>query len=207
MEKIKLAIKERESKTPNVLRREGTIPATVYGSGKDPQSVQVDAREFGRLAPAAYSHMIELDLNGKVTNAVIRSVQRVSINHKVQSIQFLRVDLKKKLTLTVPIKFIGVSAAAKGGGVLVESFQEVEIECMPNDIPDFIECDLEKLVELEDALHFGDLKLPEHVSVVNPIGEIVVKVTAPRTKDEPAEPVKAAPVAAAPAAPAAADNK
>ena len=124
--------------------------------------------------------------------------KRVSTTHKVQSVQFLRVDMQHKLTLTVPIKFTGVSAAAKGGGVLVEAFQEVEIECLPNDIPDFIEADLSKLAEIEDALHFSDLKLPAHVSVVNPAGEIVVKVSAPRTKDEPAEPAPAA--AAAPAA-------
>lgn len=204
MEKIKLAIKERESKTPNELRRNGNIPATVYGSGADSQNVQVDAREFSRLSPAAYSHMIELDLDGKKTNALIRDVQRVSTTHAVQSVQFLRVDLKKKLTLTVPIKFTGVSAAQKGGGVLVESFMEVEIECMPNDIPDFIECDLSKLAQIDDAIHFGDLKLPAQVSVVNPATEIVVKVSAPRSKEEPAEPAKeAAPAAAAPAAPAA----
>ena len=209
MEKIKLAVKEREDKKPNQLRREGAIPATLYGPGQKPVSVQVDAREFSRLPDAAHSHMIELSIGGKSgTNAIIRHVQRKSTTHHVLNVEFYRVALDRKLTLTVPLKLVGVSPAVALGNQLVELFQEAEIECFPGDIPDVLEIDMSKLVEVDDAIHFADVKLPKGVEILNPHDEIVAKVITPRTNNEPAEPT---PVAAATpeaeATPAAAESK
>ncbi len=201
MEKIKLAIKEREQKTPNELRRSGAIPATVYGPGQAAQNVQVDAKDFSRLPAAAFSHMIELDLGGKSkTNAIIRNVQRKATNHNVLNIEFYKVALDRKLTMTVPLKYVGVSPCVQQGNQLIEAFQEAEIECLPGDIPDAIEVDLTKLVELEDAIHFGDLKVGAGVKLLNPHEDMICKVVAPRAVVEPEE---AAPAAATEEAPAA----
>lgn len=201
MEKIKLAVKEREAKKPNLLRREGAIPATLYGPGQPPINVQIDAREFSRLPDAAHSHMIELSLGGKGTNAIIRNVQRKAINHKVLNVEFYRVALDRKLTMSVPLSFIGTSAAVSAGNQLIELFQEAEIECLPGDIPDVLEIDLSKLAKVDDAIHFADVKLPKGVVILNPHDEIVAKVVTPRESAEPAEPTPA-PAAAAEATPA-----
>jgi large subunit ribosomal protein L25 len=199
MEKIKLAVKEREMKKPNQLRREGVIPATLYGPGQSAQSVQIDAREFSRLPSAAYSHMIELSMSGKAsTNAIIRHVQRKSTTHNVLNVEFYRVALDRKLTMTVPLKFVGVSKAVAAGNQFIELFQEAEIGCFPGDIPDALEVDISKLVEVDDAIHFSDIKLPKGVEILNPHDEIVARVVTPRTMAEPAEPAAAA--APAPAA-------
>lgn len=203
MEKIKLAVKAREDRKPRALRRDGFVPATLYGPGQDSESVQVDAREFSRLPAAAYSHMIELDFGTKQkVNAVIRHVQRRSINHNLMHVEFYRVRLDRKLTMNVPLKFIGTSPAVVKGGQLQENFQEAEIESLPGDIPDFLEVDLAMITEIEGAIHFSDLKVSDKIKILNPADEIVAKVVAPRAVAEGAGAAAEAP-AAAPAAEAA----
>lgn len=205
MEKITLKVAERQSKKPNQLRRDGTIPGTLYGPGAPPKSIEVNEKEFSRLPGSAYSHMIELDDGGKSPiNAVIRHVQRVSINSKVLNIEFYRVALDRKLTMSVPLKYVGVSAAVQEGGQLVELFQEAEIESLPGDIPDNIEVDLSKLAQIDDAIHFADLIISDKVKLLNPLDEIVVKVVAPRAVVEEEAAPAAAAEGAAPAADAAA---
>lgn len=205
MEKIKLAVKPRENKKPRQLRRDGFVPATLYGPGQDSENVQVEAREFSRLPAAAYSHMIELDFGTKQSvNAVIRNVQRRSINHNLQHVEFYRVRLDRKLTLSVPLKFVGTSEAVVKGGQLQENYQEAEIESLPGDIPDFLEVDLSLITEIEGAVHFSDLKVSDKIKILNPLDEIVAKVTAPRAVAGGEGAAAAAPeTAAAPAAEAA----
>ncbi|MBS2000887.1 MAG: 50S ribosomal protein L25 [Cyanobacteria bacterium SZAS LIN-5] len=201
MEKIRLAVQAREDKTPRALRRDGLVPATLYGPGQDSESVQVDAKEFSRLPAAAYSHMIELDFGTKQkVNAVIRHVQRRNINHNLMHVEFYRVRLDRKLTLSVPLKFVGTSQAVIKGGQLQENFQEAEIESLPGDIPDFLEVDLSMITEIEGAIHFSDLKVADTIKILNPADEIIAKVVAPRAVAE-----GGAPAAGAEAAPAAAE--
>src|ERR1700722_9498709 len=147
MEKKKLSIKERENKTPNQLRREAQIPATMYGAGEPSKSVQVDEREFSRLPAAAFSHVIDLDVgNGKPVSVLIRNVQRQSTTSKVLNVEFYKVRLDQEITITVRLKFVGEAEAVTiKGGQITHAHDEVEIECLPNDIPDFIEVDLTAL--------------------------------------------------------------
>jgi large subunit ribosomal protein L25 len=207
MEKIKLAVKAREDKTPRAIRRDGFVPATLYGPGQDSESVQVEAKEFSRLPAAAYSHMIELDFGTKQkVNAVIRHVQRRNINHNLMHVEFYRVRLDRKLSMSVPLKFVGTSQAVVKGGQLQENFQEAEIESLPGDIPDFLEVDLSLITEIEGAIHFSDLKVSDKIKILNPADEIIAKVVAPRAVAEgaAAATTDATAAAAAPAAEAAA---
>jgi large subunit ribosomal protein L25 len=204
MEKIKLAVKQREGKKPRQLRRDGFVPATLYGPGQDSENVQVDAKEFSRLPVAAYSHMIELDFGTKANvNAVIRHVQRRSINHNLMHVEFYRVRLDRKLTMSVPLKFVGTSEAVVLGGQLQENYQEAEIESFPGDIPDFLEVDLSLITEIEGAIHFADLKVSDKIKILNPADEIIAKVTAPRAVVE--TPTEATPQTATEAASAPAE--
>jgi large subunit ribosomal protein L25 len=216
MEKIKLAVTAREDKKPRQLRRDGFVPATLYGPGQDSENVQIEAKEFSRLPSAAYSHMIELDFGTKANvNAVIRHVQRRSINHNLMHIEFYRVRLDRKLTMSVPLRFVGTSQAVVLGGQLQENYQEAEIESLPGDIPDFLEVDLSLITEIEGAIHFSDLKVSDKIKVLNPLDEIIAKVSAPRAvagepgaaTAEGAPAVAGAPAAEAPAAPAAEESK
>jgi large subunit ribosomal protein L25 len=186
MEKFKLKAEKREDKKPNQIRRDGNVPATVYGPSFPPESVQVNAREFGRLPAAAYSHLLELELgSGKPLAVIIRNVQRKSTSDQVINVEFYRVNLDKKLTVTVPIHFVGVSpAVATKGAQFLESHVSVDIECMPGDIPDFIECDISTLKELDSAVTFHELKIPKSVEILNPPDEIVARAVTPRTTSQ-----------------------
>jgi large subunit ribosomal protein L25 len=181
MEKIKLNVKEREAKTPNQLRREAQLPATLYGPGEPSTNLQIEEKEFISLPSAAHSHMIELDFGAqKTVNAIIRNVQRKASTSKIMNIELYKVRLDRKLTVTVPLKYVGVSEAVTQGGQLVEVNLEAEIECFPGDIPDTIEVDLSQLKEIDQSIHFGDLKISDKVEILNPLDEIIVKVITPR---------------------------
>lgn len=185
MEKFKLGVATREEKTPNQLRREGKLPATLYGNGLESESLQLDAKEFGRLPREAYSHMIEVDLSGKSANVVIRNVQRRSTTHKVLNVELYKVDMERKLTVTVPMKFVGVAPAVTvQGGQLLEVFHYAEVECLPGNIPDFIEADVSIITEIDQGLHFGELKLPEGIAILNPKEEVVARVVAKKASNE-----------------------
>jgi len=207
MEKIKLNVRERESKTPNLLRREAKIPATLYGPGEPSQSVQIDEKEFTRLPSGAYSHMVELDFgSGKPANCVIRSVQRRAYTGKILNVELYRVRLDRKISVTVPLKFVGTSPAIIFGAQLVEGYLEADIECFPNDIPDFIDVDLTNLKQIDDAIHFSQLTVSDKIKILNPPDEVVAKAIAPRTQAE-AAPEAAATSEGAPAASTAAADE
>lgn len=178
MEKIKLKVTKREQKTPNQIRREGYIPGTLYGADVPSECVQVCAKEFSRLPAGVSSHVIELDYDGTPTNAVIRNVQRKSTKDFVYNIEFYKVNLERKVAITLPIKHVGVSPAVLAGGKLEENFKTIRIEALPNSVPNWIEVDLGLLDGNKNSVHFADLKLPEGVSCLNPADEIIIKVKA-----------------------------
>ncbi|MBY0359074.1 MAG: 50S ribosomal protein L25 [Candidatus Obscuribacterales bacterium] len=197
MERFKLKLEARESKTPNELRRSGKIPATLYGPDSESATVQVIEDEFVRLPGAAYSHVIELESPDGPVNALIRHVQRRATTHKILNVEFYRVAAGRKLTVTVPLKFVGVAPAVQKGGVLVEMFQTADIECVPSAIPDFIEVDVTRIENIDAGLHFSDLKVPAEVKVLNPMEELVARVIAKKGGGATPGADKAAPAAAA----------
>lgn len=197
MEKFKLQLETRQGTKPNQLRRTGKIPATLYGPGTASENVQVDEREFSRLPVAAYSHVIELDTGKGSVSALIRHVQRSHTSNEVLNVEFYRVAADRKITVTVPLKFVGHSPAVTLGGAVQEQFTEAEIECLPGDIPDSIEVDMANITEIDHGIHFGELKLPKGVSILNPAEEVIVRVVAKKTDAGAKE---EAPAAGAPAA-------
>jgi large subunit ribosomal protein L25 len=207
MEKFKLKVEARHAgKKPNQLRRDGKIPATLYGPGEPSTSYQVDAKEFSRLPAAAYSHILELGADKGGINAIIRHVQRDHVSHQVLNIELYKVAANRKLTVSVPLKIVGVSEAIQQGGQLVTNYSEAEVECLPADIPDNIEVDISSIHEVDHGIHFNELKISDKIKILNPPDEVVVKVVAPRTVTEEKEAAPAAaeaaaaPAAAAPAA-------
>ncbi len=135
VDKFKLALETRKEVKPNALRRDGKIPATLYGPGVPSENMQVNAREFSRLPAAAYSHIIELQGEKGSTPAIIRHVQREHTSTKILNIEFYRVAADRKLTVNVPIKFVGTSVAVAAGGQFQENYSEAEVECLPGDYP------------------------------------------------------------------------
>jgi large subunit ribosomal protein L25 len=151
------------------LRRTGKVPGIVYGADKKPESISVDHNRFIRhlAEPAFYAHILTLVVEGKKHQVVLKDLQRHPANdNKIVHVDFLRVDAKHEMTMTVQLHFLNEDKAPgiKAGGQVSRLISEVEITCLPKDLPEFIEVDLAKL-EMDEYIHLSELKLPKGVSL------------------------------------------
>jgi len=157
-------------RTVRRMRRElSQIPGVIYGAGKETQSVHFSAKELGMALAdeATYSRILTVEVEGQgEQKAVLKQVQRHPSRPRILHVDFLRIDMNKKLTMEVPIRLKGAaeSQGIKDGGVLSHHLTEVEIQCLPADLPQFIELDISKL-ELGHSLHLSDLVLPAGVEL------------------------------------------
>ena len=151
-------------------RNAGLIPAVIYGGEKAPQSVTLELREISKLLEneAAFSHVISLNVGSAKETVLIKALQRHPSKGFVMHADFQRVVAGQKLTAHVPLHFINEATAVGvkvGGGEISHVIAEVEVSCLPKDLPEFIEVDLAK-VELGQIVHLSDLKLPKGVELV-----------------------------------------
>jgi large subunit ribosomal protein L25 len=198
-EVIKLAAESREAKKekPNKLRRAGLVPAVVYGHGVENQSIKTIAGEFDKvLAQAGETHLVDLSIDGKAPiKVIIYDVAREQVKGRVQHVDFLKVNMKEKLTVEIPLTFVGESKAVKDlGAVIVRARDHVEVECLPDDLVDSIEVDLSVLNEFGDTITVADLKLPKGMTVTLDADASVVSLVE-QEKQEEAPVVEAAPAA------------
>ena len=151
-------------------RNEGLIPAVVYGGEKAPQSLTLELREVSKLLEneAAFSHVITLNVGAAKETVLIKALQRHPSKGFVMHADFQRVVAGQKLTAHVPLHFINEATAVGvkvGGGEISHVIAEVEVSCLPANLPEFIEVDLAK-VEVGQIVHLSDLKLPKGVELV-----------------------------------------
>ncbi|MBI2995496.1 MAG: 50S ribosomal protein L25 [Candidatus Melainabacteria bacterium] len=194
--------KPRENKKPNALRASGFVPATVYGHGFHSESIQLSAKEFSKIPHKAYSHINQLEIDGKEKYPVlIRNVQTDPIkNNYFLNIEFYKIRSDEKITVKVPLNFIGHSQAVVAGGVLIVSLSELEIQCLPADIPDAIDINLDDIKEIGQAICISDLKIQEKITILTRKEEVIAKVEIPKTHEvEEKAPEIAEAAAAAPA--------
>jgi large subunit ribosomal protein L25 len=192
------------------LRRAGKAPGILYGGGKSPQSIAVSNNEMLlHLAHEAfYSHILTLKLDGAAERVVLKDLQRHPFKPIVLHVDLLRVDEKKKLTMRVPLHFLNESTCVgvkTGGGVISHLMTDIEVSCLPKDLPEYIAVDLGAM-DIGDTLHVADLKLPDGVESVGDSEQGVVSCHMPKVvvEEAPAEvEAAAAPAAAAAAAPTA----
>lgn len=181
------------------LRAAGEVPGVIYGSGRQAQPLTVNAREFDRLAERVRitSTVIELALDGKTARTLVRELQRDPIKRTVIHVDFQELVAGEKVTVSVPLRFVGTAEGVKtGGGILEETMHQIEVTCDPANIPDHIDVDVTPLT-IGHSLHVGDLKLPEGVEVVDDPEQTVAVVSAPKEEEEVAPVEGAAPEAAA----------
>ncbi|WKE66649.1 50S ribosomal protein L25/general stress protein Ctc [Gallaecimonas kandeliae] len=168
------------------LRREDKVPAIVYGADKEPVSITLDHNKVieAQADEGFYTHILTLNIAGEKIEVLAKDMQRHPFKPKVTHIDFLRVDASHKLHTKVPLHFVGEELAAKKGGVVAHHASEVEISCLPKDLPEFVEVNVAGM-EVGDTLHLTDLKLPRGVvSVELAKGEdhnqAVVSLNAPK---------------------------
>ena len=148
------------------LRREGQLPAVIYGAGKEAVSITLrhDDILHALESEAFYSSILEIKVDGKVEKAVLKDLQRHAYKPKLVHADFLRVDAKVEIHVHAPLHFVGDCLAVKAGGVVNHLINEVEVICLPKDLPEYIEVNLAEL-ELDQTIHLSELKLPAGVKL------------------------------------------
>ncbi|GAA0280555.1 MULTISPECIES: 50S ribosomal protein L25/general stress protein Ctc [Pseudomonas] len=173
------------------LRHAANIPAVVYGGSKPAESVTILAKEIAKLFEneAAYSHVIELNVDGTKQNVIVKAMQRHPSKQFIMHADFVRVVAGQKLTAIVPVHFVGEEAPVKKGGEISHVLNEIEVTCLPKDLPEFIEVDLSAL-EVGAIVHLSDIKAPkgvEFVALAHGDDKAVANVHAPRVAPEAEE--------------------
>lgn len=185
MEKVQLQTTARDMSHRNAkhLYREGLIPGNLYGHNVANIHVGLNQIEFEKvLRKAGESTLIELLLpDGGMRNVLIQRVDRHYLSSRPIHVDFYEVKMTEKLTATVQIEFIGESHAVKVmGGTLVKALSEVEVECLPGDLPHQIDVDISVLNNFEDQITVADLKVSDKVEIKAEPDEMVAKVQEPR---------------------------
>lgn len=178
------------------LRRTGMVPAIVYGADKEPMPIALEYRVVKQSLTheAFFSHILTLNVNGTSERVILRDLQRHPGNTKVTHMDLQRVSEDEEIRVRVPLHFVGEETAPGvrlEHGVVSHMLTEVEVSCLPKDLPEFIEVDISSL-HLNDALHLSDLKIPQGVELVElGYGEehdtAVVSVQPPRVEREEGE--------------------
>jgi large subunit ribosomal protein L25 len=185
------------------VRRDGKIPAVVYGAGKDALSVSVDPRQVTRILNSETGHntIFELALDGDKTKAMIVDWQYEPIKGKLLHIDLKRIAMDKKLIVKVPVFLKGEAAGVKQqGGILEQMLREVEVECLPADIPSHIDADVSELV-FGKVLRVSDLPRSDKFEFITDENQPVAHVTSVKEEVVATPEVAAAEAAAGPAEP------
>ena len=169
------------------------IPAVLYGGSEDPISLTIAHKDIAKATEneAFFSHIITLNVGKKKQKAVIKALQRHPAKAILMHADFQRVSDDQKITVNVPIHFLNEDKCAgvkTGGGSIIKTLNEIEIDCFPKDLPEFINVDM-ILLEIGEAVHLADITLPEGVaSIALAAGNdlSVATVQAPRAEVEEA---------------------
>ena len=173
------------------LRRDGFIPANIYGHNVESTAVSVDGREFmSTFRMAGETGLVDLKISSEsaARPVLIHSMLKDPVTGAILHVDFYQVNLKEKLTAAVPLHFTGESPLVKTKeGILLELMQEVEVESLPTDIPSSIEVDTSSIVELDGGIFVRDLPLPTGVEMQTDGDEMVCKVAPAQMEEEPEE--------------------
>jgi len=191
MEQIELTVQKRSvlGKQVRQLRREGWVPAVIYGHGVESLPIQAHQHDLrGIVAQASLSRLVALHMDDEEAPrvALIRGVQRDVLTDHILHVDFLQIQMTERLRTTISLHLIGESAAVEQlGGMLLQGITEVEIECLPGNLIDAIEVDLSPLSELEQELTIADLIVPADIEVLDDPQEMVVRIMrAPEEEEE-----------------------
>lgn len=152
------------------LRRTGLVPAIVYGAHQDPEMVSVSHNELLKHLEheAFYSHVLDLKIGESITKVVLKDMQRHPAKPFVLHVDFMRVSQDEKLKMVVPLHFVNEDKCkgVKLGGVVSHTVTEVEVVCLPKDLPEFIAVDMSEM-EIGSIIHLSEVALPEGVALAH----------------------------------------
>ncbi len=190
MAELELAVDPRTvmGKKVKALRREGIIPAHLYGRGTESLALQTSTQTMINLLRAAGANaIIDLRINGEseARPVVLRGVQRNPVTSELVHVDFFQISLTEKLRSEVPLILIGEApAVSEYGGVLLQMLDRVAIEALPTDVPERIEVDVSELDTLDASIFVRDLAIPPTAEVLDALDQVVAKVAQPRLAAE-----------------------
>ncbi len=199
------------------MRRTGKAPGIVYGGKGEPTPIELDhnALVHALRNEAFHASILSMKLDGSATKVLLRDVQMHPFRNEVLHVDFQRIDENRKIHMKVPLHFVNaeISPAVKVSGAIVSHVMtELDINCLPKDLPEYIEVDLSEL-DTNHSLHVSALKLPEGVAIVSTgkLDPVVATAVVPKaiveTEETDTQTAEGAPVAAADAAAAAGGDK
>lgn len=205
MEALDLTAEKREASGRSVkhLRREGLIPAVLYGRDVESTLLQIDEKNLQKVLREAGTHqLISLKVGkSKPQMTMARDIQRDVIRHNYLHVDFYAVKMDEKVTAQVPLVLVGrAPAVSEQGAILTQGLDELEIECLPSDLISSVEVRVEGLVEFNDTITVADLSVPDTITVMSDLESMVAKVEPPRLAEVEEEEVEeeAVPVSAEP---------
>ncbi len=187
---LKVAPREVFGKKVKVLRREGLTPANIYGHNVESRAIQVETEELRHvLKSAGRNDIVYLRLDGDDPRPTfVRDIQQHPVTDAIQHVDFLQISLREKVRADVPIHLVGLSPAVDTyGGILMHGLDHVTVEALPTEVPSFLEIDVSPLTEINQALHVSDLDLPDGITLLTDVEQVVAKVAPPAV--EPVEEV------------------
>jgi len=189
MEKISLIAQKRTvlGKQVAELRRNNIIPAVIYGKKENPANIQVDAKKFDRIfKKAGTSALVDLKIDDdKDVKILIQDVQFDPITGNPIHADFYKIRRDEKLTTEIPLKFIGISPAVKElEGNFISNYDEIEVECLPDDLIPEIVVDISGLKTFDDQIKVSELNIPSNIKVLTNVEEVVALVNPPRSEEE-----------------------
>jgi len=188
-EALKLTAEKRKvfGKQVKQFRSEGLLPAVVYGRAFDAIPLLIDGKEFRQVySMASGNQLIGLKVKGirKPEKALVREVQRDPVSRAILHVDFYRVSMTERITTEIPITLVGESLLAAGANaIMLYGVSSIEIQCLPEDLPESIEVDVSTLEEIGQAVFVRDLPLGENIELLTDPEEMVVRVSATREID------------------------
>ncbi|MFZ2072256.1 MAG: 50S ribosomal protein L25 [Minisyncoccia bacterium] len=190
---LTLNAKNRDiNKNLEEIRKGGELPAVFYGAGKDSTPISVSKSDFKKIwEKAGESSTVKISTENGDVDVLIHEVQVDPVTSEPVHVDFLVIDMKKKITVNVSVVFEGISEAVKSGlGTLVKVLHEVEIEALPADLPHNLVADISKLATLDSQILVSDLKLPQGVAMITKGTEVVASIAEQKEeKEEVAAPI------------------
>lgn len=198
MKTFTISVQPKGTEKAKDVRINKKVPGVIYGSKEKNTPITANAKELRSLfAQAGHSNVIDINIEGseKPIKAIIHDLQFDPLSDEITHVDFFAIDMKKKITTSIPIKLVGISEAVKTfGGMLITNRNEINIKCLPGDLMPFIEVDISSLATLNDSIKMKDLKVPETIEILEDMDQTVAHVEEPRvqTYEEEIKPEAAA---------------
>lgn len=188
MERLNIKVEAREETGKGAvrrLRREGKIPGIIYGRGREPLPLSVDPLDVSKKVNS--NVIVDLIIEGEEVQeeevAMIKDYQKDVIKGNLLHVDFLKISMDEKIEVSVPVNIVGTAIGVKEGGVMQQLMREVDIEALPDDIPDEIDLDISEL-DVGDSLQVDDLDVKESVEILNSPEDVIITIVTPSEEIE-----------------------